>query len=88
MLVAVVIGSVVLRTRGHAFVIITIALLLPAQIVATNWSRSPTAPTGSRWSCRSGPDFQNMPFYYAFLALLVLTVLFRGGSAAPSSASA
>jgi branched-chain amino acid transport system permease protein len=35
-LVAVLVGSVVLRTRGHAFVIITIALLLAAQIVATS----------------------------------------------------
>ena len=34
---ATLIGMVVLRTRGHAFVIITIALLLSAQIVATNW---------------------------------------------------
>jgi ABC-type branched-subunit amino acid transport system ATPase component/ABC-type branched-subunit amino acid transport system permease subunit len=75
--VAVLIGSVVLRTRGHAFVIITIALLLAAQIVATNWKSLTNGSDGITlelpfWS----NDFQNMPFYYIFLVLLVLTVLF------------
>jgi ABC-type branched-subunit amino acid transport system ATPase component/ABC-type branched-subunit amino acid transport system permease subunit len=78
-LVAIVFGSVVLRTRGHAFVIITIALLLSAQIVATNWSPLTKGSDGITlelpfWSS----DFQNIPFYYAFLILLVLTVLFSG----------
>jgi ABC-type branched-subunit amino acid transport system ATPase component/ABC-type branched-subunit amino acid transport system permease subunit len=78
-LVAVVFGSVVLRTRGHAFVIITIALLLSAQIVATNWASLTNGSDGITlelpfWSS----DFQNIPFYYAFLILLVLTVLFSG----------
>ncbi|MDQ1605470.1 MAG: branched-chain amino acid transport system ATP-binding protein livM [Actinomycetota bacterium] len=75
--IALALGVIVLRTRGHAFVIITIALLLAMQIVATNW-RSLTKgsdgitlelPTWSR-------DIQNVPFYYAFLLLLALTVLF------------
>ncbi|MBU2670332.1 branched-chain amino acid ABC transporter ATP-binding protein/permease [Actinoplanes bogorensis] len=75
--VAVVFGSVVLRTRGHAFVIITIALLLSAQIVATNWDGLTNGSDGITlelpfWSS----DFQNIPFYYAFLILLVLAVLF------------
>jgi branched-chain amino acid transport system permease protein len=76
-LVAVVFGSVVLRTRGHAFVIITIALLLSAQVVATNWTSLTHGSDGITlelpfWSS----DFQNIPFYYVFLLLLVLTVLF------------
>ena len=76
-LVAVAIGSIVLRTRGHAFVIITIALLLAAQIVATNWKSLTNGSDGITlelpfWS----NDFQNIPFYYLFLLLLVLTVLF------------
>ncbi|MEV6299110.1 branched-chain amino acid ABC transporter ATP-binding protein/permease [Actinoplanes sp. NPDC051861] len=76
-LIAVAFGSVVLRTRGHAFVIITIALLLSAQIVATNWKSLTNGSDGITlelpfWSA----DFQNIPFYYAFLFLLVLTVLF------------
>jgi len=76
-IVAVLAGAVVLRTRGHAFVIITIALLLSAQIVATNWDSLTNGSDGITlelpfWSS----DFQNIPFYYAFLLLLVLTVLF------------
>lgn len=75
--VAVVFGSIVLRTRGHAFVIITIALLLSAQIVATNWVSLTNGSDGITlelpfWSA----DFQNIPFYYAFLLILVLTVVF------------
>jgi ABC-type branched-subunit amino acid transport system ATPase component/ABC-type branched-subunit amino acid transport system permease subunit len=75
--IATLAGSVVLRTRGHAFVIITIALLLSAQIVATNWDSLTNGSDGITlqlpfWSS----DFQNIPFYYAFLLLLVLTVLF------------
>ena len=76
-IMATLLGLVVLRTRGHAFVIITIALLLSAQIVAVNW-RSLTngsdgitldLPTWSR-------DIQNLPFYYLFLGLFLLTVVF------------
>jgi branched-chain amino acid transport system permease protein len=77
--VAVLAGSVVLRTRGHAFVIITIALLLSAQILAINLSGLTNGSDGITlelpfWSS----DFQNIPFYYAFLFLLLLTVLFSG----------
>ncbi|MFI7700226.1 ATP-binding cassette domain-containing protein [Nonomuraea sp. NPDC049480] len=75
--IAVLIGAVVLRTRGHAFVIITIAMLLAAQIIAVN-ARDLTR--GSDGITLELPfwhrDFQNIPFYYAFLVLLVLTVLF------------
>lgn len=75
--IAAVAGWVVLRTRGHAFVIITIALLLAAQIVATNLRGLTQGSDGITlelpfWS----RDYQNIPFYYAFLLLLVLTVLF------------
>ncbi|WP_248960148.1 branched-chain amino acid ABC transporter ATP-binding protein/permease [Sphaerisporangium perillae] len=74
---AVLIGSVVLRTRGHAFVIITIAMLLAAQILAIN---SKSLTQGSDGITLDLPfwdrDFQNIPFYYLFLVLLVLTVLF------------
>lgn len=75
--VAVLIGSVVLRTSGHAFVIITIAMLLAAQILAINFKGLTHGSDGITlelpfWS----RDYQNIPFYYVFLALLVLTVLF------------
>jgi branched-chain amino acid transport system permease protein len=75
--VAVLIGSVVLRTRGHAFVIITIAMLLAAQILAVNFRGLTEGSDGITlelpfWS----KDYQNIPFYYLFLVVLVLTVLF------------
>ena len=60
-----------LRTRGHAFVIITIALLLAAQIVATNWRSLTKGSDGITlelpfWS----RDIQNIPFYLIMLLLL------------------
>lgn len=75
--VALVIGSVVLRAKGPAFVIITIALLVIFQILAVN---VPSVTNGSDgitlelpfWS----PDIQNIPFYYVFLGLMVLTFAF------------
>jgi ABC-type branched-subunit amino acid transport system ATPase component/ABC-type branched-subunit amino acid transport system permease subunit len=74
---AILIGTVVLRTHGHAFVIITIALLLSAQIVATNWRSLTNGSDGITlplppWS----RDIQNIPFYLIMLFLLALTVLF------------
>jgi ABC-type branched-subunit amino acid transport system ATPase component/ABC-type branched-subunit amino acid transport system permease subunit len=76
-LVALVIGSVVLRTRGHAFVIITIAMLLAAQVLAVNFKGLTQGSDGITvelpfWD----RDYQNIPFYYLFLFLLVLTVVF------------
>jgi branched-chain amino acid transport system permease protein len=74
---AVLAGSVVLRTRGHAFVIITIALLLATQVIATNWDAltggsdgiTLTLPTWSR-------DILNLPFYFAFLLLMLASIGF------------
>jgi ABC-type branched-subunit amino acid transport system permease subunit len=75
--VALVIGSVVLRTRGHAFVIITIAMLLAAQILAANFKSLTQGSDGITLELPFwGRDYQNIPFYYIFLGLLVLTVLF------------
>ncbi|MFI6497974.1 branched-chain amino acid ABC transporter ATP-binding protein/permease [Nonomuraea typhae] len=78
-LMALGIGSVVLRARGHAFVIITIAMLLAAQILATN-ARGLTG--GSDGLALELPfwsrDYQNIPFYYLFLGLLVAAVAFSG----------
>ncbi|HEY9525211.1 MAG TPA: branched-chain amino acid ABC transporter ATP-binding protein/permease [Thermopolyspora sp.] len=74
---AVLIGSVVLRTRGHAFVIITIAMLLAAQIIAVNFKGLTRGSDGITLELPFWDrDYQNIPFYYAFLMLLVLTVLF------------
>jgi ABC-type branched-subunit amino acid transport system ATPase component/ABC-type branched-subunit amino acid transport system permease subunit len=76
--VALLVGSVVLRTKGPAFVIITIALLLLFQVLTIN---TPALTKGSDgitldlpfWSA----DIQNIPFYYLFLGLMVATF---GGS--------
>jgi branched-chain amino acid transport system permease protein len=74
---ATLVGLVVLRTRGHAFVIITIALLLAMQVLVNNFSSLTNGSNGVNvplpfWSS----DYQNMPFYYLFLALLAATIGF------------
>jgi ABC-type branched-subunit amino acid transport system ATPase component/ABC-type branched-subunit amino acid transport system permease subunit len=74
---ATLVGMVVLRTRGHAFVIITIALLLAMQVLVNNFASLTNGSNGVNvplpfWSS----DYQNMPFYYMFLALLAATVGF------------
>lgn len=75
--VAVAIGAVVLRSRGAAFVIVTIALLLTMQVLATNLPQLTHGNQGLAmplppWSRDTG----NLPFYYLFLALLALTLAF------------
>jgi ABC-type branched-subunit amino acid transport system ATPase component/ABC-type branched-subunit amino acid transport system permease subunit len=74
---AALVGAVVLRARGHSFVIITIALVLLLQIVALNTGSLTGGSNGltlplPRWSS----DYQYFPFYYAMLALMILTFLF------------
>jgi ABC-type branched-subunit amino acid transport system ATPase component/ABC-type branched-subunit amino acid transport system permease subunit len=74
---AALVGMVVLRARGHAFVIITIALLLSMQVLVTNFPAITNGSNGVNvplpfWSS----DYQNMPFYYLFLVLLLATVAF------------
>jgi ABC-type branched-subunit amino acid transport system ATPase component/ABC-type branched-subunit amino acid transport system permease subunit len=74
---AVLIGMVVLRTRGHAFVIITIALLLAMEALVNNMAWLTNGSDGVTlalppWSF----EIQNIPFYFIFLALLMLTVGF------------
>jgi ABC-type branched-subunit amino acid transport system ATPase component/ABC-type branched-subunit amino acid transport system permease subunit len=73
--VAAVLGVVAMRTRGHAFVIITIALLFLMQTLALNLpgitggSAGLTLPLPT-WS----RDIGELPFYYAMLALALLAV--------------
>ncbi|HEU5160920.1 MAG TPA: branched-chain amino acid ABC transporter ATP-binding protein/permease [Streptosporangiaceae bacterium] len=72
--VAVAVGAVVLRVRGHAFVIITIVLLLAMQVAATNFSSLTKGSTGITLPLPTWPrDIQNIPFYYVFLGLMVAT---------------
>jgi ABC-type branched-subunit amino acid transport system ATPase component/ABC-type branched-subunit amino acid transport system permease subunit len=76
-LAALVLGTIVLRRRSHAFVIITIALLLSAQAVVTNWKSLTNGSDGITlalpWWSR---DIQALPFYYLFLLLMLATVAF------------
>jgi branched-chain amino acid transport system ATP-binding protein/branched-chain amino acid transport system permease protein len=73
---AAVVGSVLMRARGHSFVILTIAFLFIMQLVTLNWSDLTNGNHGltlplPNWS----RDYQNWPFYYALLGICVLTVL-------------
>jgi branched-chain amino acid transport system permease protein len=65
-----------MRTRGHSFVIITIAFLFLMQLVALNWTSLTGGSGGAtlplpRWNL----DWVYTPFYYALLVLLALSVL-------------
>ncbi len=73
---AALLGVIALRTRGPAFVIMTIAFLFLLQIVATNWSDLTNGTAGvtlplPTWSL----DIQNWPFYYSLAGLLGLSLL-------------
>ena len=72
---ALVFGVVLMRTRGHSFVILTIALLFLTQLVTVNLSGLTNGAHGltlplPQWSL----DYQYWPFYYSLLGVLVLTV--------------
>jgi branched-chain amino acid transport system permease protein len=74
---ALILGAVVLRTKGHAFVIITIASLVALQICALNFDSLTNGSNGLTldlpfWSF----EWLNIPFYYMLLALMVITFLF------------
>jgi branched-chain amino acid transport system permease protein len=72
---AAVVGAVLMRTRGHAFVILTIAFLFVMQLVTLNWGELTNGNHGltlpiPQWDVA----YQNWPFYYSLLALLALSV--------------
>ncbi|HEX9122786.1 MAG TPA: branched-chain amino acid ABC transporter ATP-binding protein/permease [Actinomycetota bacterium] len=74
--VAAILGSTIMRTREHAFVIITIAFLFLMQAIGLNargftgGSNGITLPLPS-WNS----DIGNLPFYYSLFALMALSVL-------------
>jgi branched-chain amino acid transport system permease protein len=77
--VATLAGLVLLRTRGHAFVIITIALLFAIQVLAVNLRSVTHGSDGITLPLPSWPSqLQNVPFYYILLGLLILTVAVSG----------
>jgi ABC-type branched-subunit amino acid transport system ATPase component/ABC-type branched-subunit amino acid transport system permease subunit len=74
-LAAAVLSLVTRRTRGMYFVIVTFAALQLLGIVATTWSGLTGGSQGlalplPTWSL----SYQNWPFYYPLLGLLVLSV--------------
>jgi ABC-type branched-subunit amino acid transport system ATPase component/ABC-type branched-subunit amino acid transport system permease subunit len=75
-LFAAVLGMIAMRTRGFAFVIITIAALFILQVVAINWDSLTNGTSGitlpiPTWDVA----YQNWPFYYSLLGLLAVSVL-------------
>ncbi len=72
---AAVLSLVTRRTRGMYFVIVTFAALVLLAITARNWS---SVTGGSKGLAMPIPQwdiaYQDWPFYYSLLALLVVTV--------------
>ncbi|MPZ96576.1 MAG: ATP-binding cassette domain-containing protein [Propionibacteriales bacterium] len=74
--VAVLLGLVSLRSRGPAFVIITVAFLFLVQVVAINWVSVTNGTAGLTLPLPSWDrEIINLPFYYALLAILVIQLL-------------
>ena len=74
-LTAVIIGAVILRTKSHSFVIITIAVLLSAQLIASNWRGFTGGTEGVIFRSPSWVrELGNMPYYYMFYVIFLLTI--------------
>jgi ABC-type branched-subunit amino acid transport system ATPase component/ABC-type branched-subunit amino acid transport system permease subunit len=74
--IAVLLGAIVMRVRGHSFVILTIAFLFIMRLLATNWTSLTNGANGMSFPLARYPlKWQNTPFYYALFVLLVLSVL-------------
>lgn len=73
--VAALLGSTIMRTREHAYVIITIAFLFLMQAIGLN---APAFTGGSDGVTLPLPPWSeaigNMPFYYALFALMLISV--------------
>ncbi len=75
-LVAVLLGWIMLRTSGSAFVIATIAMLLIFRLLALNLRTiTKGAPGLSQPLPPWSPEFSRMPFYYYMLGWLIITLL-------------
>jgi ABC-type branched-subunit amino acid transport system ATPase component/ABC-type branched-subunit amino acid transport system permease subunit len=74
--VAVLLGLASLRSRGPAFVIITVAFLFLTQLIATNWVGLTGGTDGITLPLPTWDrDMLNWPFYYALVAILALQLL-------------
>ena len=74
-LVAVLLGWIMLRTSGSAFVIATIAMLLIFRLTALNLREiTKGAPGLSQPLPPWSPEFSRMPFYYYILLWLIISI--------------
>jgi branched-chain amino acid transport system permease protein len=74
--VAMLLGWIMLRTRGSAFVIATIAMLLIFRLLALNLREiTQGAPGMSQPLPPWPPEFSRMPFYYYMLGCLVVALV-------------
>jgi branched-chain amino acid transport system permease protein len=79
-IVAAALGLVIMRTRGHSFVILTIAILFMLQIVALNWTNFTGGSNGITLPLPPySRDWIYTPFYYAMLGLLLASILMSLG---------
>jgi ABC-type branched-subunit amino acid transport system ATPase component/ABC-type branched-subunit amino acid transport system permease subunit len=70
---ALLLGLVSLRSRGPAFVIITVAFLFLVQVVAINWTSLTNGTTGITVPLPDWDrDLANMPFHYVLLLILAI----------------
>jgi ABC-type branched-subunit amino acid transport system ATPase component/ABC-type branched-subunit amino acid transport system permease subunit len=74
--VAVLLGLVSLRSRGPAFVIITVSFLFLTQVLAVNWAGLTNGTNGLTLPLPTWDrDIINWPFYYALVAILALQLV-------------
>lgn len=74
--VAIGVGAIVLRSRSHAFVIITIAVLWAVQLLAQIAKPLTGGADGIVVSPPSwAKDLGNIPYYYMFFVVMLLTIL-------------
>ena len=74
-LFAAAIGPIIMRTRGHSFVILTIAFLFVMQLIVLNWTELTYGNRGLSLPLPTWPrEWGNLPFYYVFFGLLLLSV--------------
>jgi ABC-type branched-subunit amino acid transport system ATPase component/ABC-type branched-subunit amino acid transport system permease subunit len=75
-LLALLMGLIAMRTRGHSFVILTIGFLFLLQLIAINWDELTNGTQGlslpiPMWDIA----YQYWPFYYAMLGVLCLSLV-------------
>lgn len=74
-LFAAAVGPIIMRTRGHSFVILTIAFLFVMQLVALNWTELTYGNRGLSLPLPDWPrEWANLPFYYIFFGILLISV--------------